>query len=301
MSKWKLYVLLTTVMAIWGLNVVAIKLLVSYFPASLMQGMRVLLAGVVVILLLYVNKQLKKVSKKNIMAMFIAGIFGVFAHHLFLALGLTTSTAANGGLILGLVPLSTAVLAVIFLKERLTVAKVIGITLALIGIYIMQGRSLAGITLGDIYLFAAVLAQAISFILIKKMTDRVDSRQMTGMMLVSGSVLLLTVSPFLDNQPSFKIIEVPLFVWFVFVLSAVLATSMGHMLYNYAIHRLGAAETSIFNNLTPLFALVGASVLLQETIHTEQIVGFIFIVSGVMLGTGTLEVIIRSRRVIKET
>ncbi|WP_419180519.1 EamA family transporter [Bacillus salipaludis] len=45
-------------------------------------------------------------------------------------------------------------------------------------------------------------------------------------------------------------------------------------------------ESAIFINLNPFFALVGAVLFLGEKISSPQIVGFLFILLGVLLGQG---------------
>ncbi|WP_102347523.1 DMT family transporter [Bacillus sp. Marseille-P3661] len=302
MSKWVLYSLLFIVMIIWGFNVVALKIIVTFFPAAMSQSVRVFLAGVVVIAILFFTKSLGKISRKNLKGIMVTAIFGVFAHHLCLALGLTMTTASKAGLILGLVPLSTSILAMFFLGEKLTIPRLIGILFALIGVYfiVVNGsNTLSGLSIGDIYIFGAVITQAISIILIKKLSADMDSRQMTGLMFLFGSTLLFVASLFIGQNDSNSFSGTPMYVWFVLLGSAVVATGLGHMLYNYAIHRLGAGSASIFTNLTPFFSLMGSALFLGERIVMEHIIGFIFIILGVILGTGTVEFYIRKRKKYK--
>ena len=84
-------------------------------------------------------------------------------------------------------------------------------------------------------------------------------------------------------------------IWVAFFLSAVLSTALGQMIYNYAIGRVGAATASIFLNLNTLFSVVGAALFLQETIKPVHFIGFLLIVTGVILGSGTLEALIKQR------
>ncbi len=296
LSRGLLYILLFLLMVIWGFNVSAIKILVTYFPPVFIQGVRVFLAGLVVIVVLILSKRFERISRKNILGIFVAALFGVFGHHLFLALGLTLTTGSNTGLILGLVPLFTSIFAMIFLKEVLTVAKAIGILAALSGVYfiILKGNgSVSGFSLGDLFIFGAVITQAISFILIKKLTTNLDSRQMTGIMLILGSLMMFGFS-FWIEPVEISQFQQPVYVWIVLLASAVFATGLGHMLYNYAIQQLGAGSTAIFINLTPFFSLLGSALFLGEKIVLEQLIGFILIVFGVILGTGMLEGSFRS-------
>lgn len=210
----------------------------------------------------------------------------------FLATGLAQTSASNAALILALVPLTTSVLAVMFLGDRLTLLRTAGIALALIGIafVILEGNDgLGGMSLGDLFIFCAMFSQAFSFIWIKKATETLDAKQATAIMLTMGAVFLFLISLFLEPSGTSQLNEGTVGVWTVFVLSAVLATGLGHMLYNTAIHRLGAGQSSIFMNLQPFFSLLGSALFLGESIVSSQILGFLFIVAGVILGTGYVD------------
>jgi EamA domain-containing membrane protein RarD len=61
------------------------------------------------------------------------------------------------------------------------------------------------------------------------------------------------------------------------------------MVFNAAIQQIGAGQTAIFNNFVPFFGLLFAVLFLNETITTYQLIGFLFIVAGVLFGTGYIE------------
>jgi drug/metabolite transporter (DMT)-like permease len=292
LHKGFLYGLLLGLMMIWGFNVIAIKVLVEHFSAVTITAFRIFTAGVVVIAFLIAKKEFRKINLKEAFFIVCIALTGVLGHHTFLALGLSETTASNTGLILGLVPLTTAVFAMLFLGDKLTVLRMIGIISGLAGVsfIVLNGRGgLGAASIGDLFVFFAVISQAISFIFIKKAAKTVDSRLITGIMLVVGSLFLFLLGRQLEPRGLETFGGTPAWVWLVFLASAVLATGLGHMLYNRAIHRLGAGETAIFINLTPFFALTGSYFFLGETIELAQIFGFIFIVVGVLLGTGALE------------
>lgn len=303
MSKWVLYLLLFMIMVVWGFNVVAIKALVSHFPPVLITSLRIFTAAIVVFIFLFYGKLFKKLTVKQLGAIFMASLFGVLGHHIFLAIGLTQTTASNAGLILGLVPLATSICAILFLGDRLTILRFIGILFAFVGVsfIVLNGNSkLGGFSFGDILVFGGVITQAISFVLIKKLTTAMESRQVTGVMLVFGAFLLFFSSLILEPGEVNQLSGQPTYIWLVFFASAIIATGVGHLIYNYAIHRLGAGETAIFINLTPFFALVGSAFFLGEQILVTQIFGFIFIIIGVVLGTGTVDHYLYTRKIKSE-
>jgi drug/metabolite transporter (DMT)-like permease len=292
MSKPFVYLSLVAIMMIWGLNVIALKILVNHFSPVTLTSFRIFTAGLVVILILFFIGQLRKLTRKEVMYIGTAALFSVVAHHLFLAVGLTKTTASNAGLILGLVPLVTSVLAIVFLGNRFTVFRFIGILLGFTGVVfvVLNGKSgIHHVSIGDFYIFLSVISQAISFIMIKKATETLDARVMTGWMLLFGSVLLFIISLWMEPDGLSSMTNWTPSLWVIFLASAVLATALGHMFYNKAIQQIGAAESAIFINLNPLFSLLGAYLFLGESISHSQIMGFILIVIGVILGSGVLD------------
>ena len=71
------------------------------------------------------------------------------------------------------------------------------------------------------------------------------------------------------------------------------------MIYNYSISQVGAAEASIFLNLNTFFSIIGAALFLSEAIQPAHYIGFIFIVSGVIMGSGTLEALLLKKRKVE--
>jgi len=286
------YILLLMVMIVWGLNVVAVKYLVENFPPVMMQGLRIGTAGLFAMLILYFLKDLRKLTKKEWRFTILAAIFGQIGHHSMLAIGLVNTTASNASLILGLIPLTTAIFAMIFLGDRLTMIRFIGILSGFGGVAFVvlnPDQSVSGMTSGDMFVFISMVSQAISFILIKKVTSTLSSKQLTGIMLIIGSISLITISYIFEPESQLAFSISDKLVWIVFFSSAIIATGLGHFLFNAAIQKIGAGQTAIFNNFIPFFALLGAYFLLNEPLHLSQLIGFVFIVIGVLLGTGYVE------------
>ncbi|MDQ7862746.1 DMT family transporter [Peribacillus frigoritolerans] len=163
---------------------------------------------------------------------------------------------------------------------------------------VMAGSGgLHSINLGDVDILLSILSQALSFILINKASKTMDPRLLTGYMMLIGSFIPFLPSAYGRNQRAYL-------PWQphrhpsggAFFFSAIIATALGHMSYNYAIGKVGAAESSIFLNLNTLFSLLGAAVFLNEALVPAHFIGLIFIVSGVLLGSGAIEIWILQRK-----
>ncbi|MCM3162503.1 DMT family transporter [Metabacillus litoralis] len=297
--QYQIYISLFVVMVFWGFNVIATKLLVTSFMPVTMTAFRIFTAAVGVFIILFSLKLVRKPTKKEWQYIIICSLFNVVGHHYFLSIGLKETSASNGGLILGTGPILTTILAFLFLRNKITILRFCGIILGFIGISFIvfqNGESLEGISLGDVHVFLSIFVQAVSFIMIKKVSSTLDPRLMTGYMLFIGSLLLFIISLIVEPAGLESMTNGSISIWIVFFASAFLATSVGHMIYNYAVGKVGPAESAVFINLNPFFALVGATIFLGEVITLQQMIGFIFIIFGVVLGSGGFEGIIRNQK-----
>ncbi|MDA3130130.1 DMT family transporter [Aliibacillus thermotolerans] len=298
------YFLVFVVMMIWGLNVVLLKVLVEHMPPATMQALRIFTAGVVLILLIAVKREWTRFQKQEMKNMLLASIFGVVGHHFFLAFGLMHTTAVNASLILALVPLATSLFAMILLGDRITKWRLFGIFLGLIGVFFITATGeeveWGRLSLGDTFIFLAVITQAISFIYIRKGTKTISTRVFTGYMFIIGSVILFLISLIMEPGRVNEVFQVPWEVWSVFLLSAVFATAIGHQVFNRSIQIIGAGETAVFNNIVPFFGLVSAAIFLKESIYPFQWLGFLIVVIGVLFGTGYVEEKMLQNRQMKQ-
>jgi drug/metabolite transporter (DMT)-like permease len=244
--------------------------------------------------------KVRKPSFREMKFIVFGGLLSVVSHHLLLAIGLTQTSAVNGGLILGAGPLLTAILSTIILRNKPTGIQVLGFLLGGAGvtfIVLSGGKGVSSLSQGDFYVFLSILSQALSFIVISKASKTLDPRLLTGYMLIFGGVILFALGSFMEPGGLKGMSEAPAYVWAAFAASAVLATAVGHMVYNTAISKIGPAEASIFLNLNTFFSLAGSALILGEVITVNHLLGLVLIVAGVLFGSGALEeLVIRQRR-----
>jgi drug/metabolite transporter (DMT)-like permease len=294
----KIYLILVGTMVVWGVNVPVLKIIVERFMPITATSIRIFIAGITVFVILSWFKLVRKPTKKEVIYIVLGSLLSVVFHHSFLAMGLTKTTAVNGGLILGLGPLLTAILASVLLKEIPSFIRVIGFLLGSLGVFITVlagGNGLSGGSVGDLYVFLAITSQALSFILISKAAKTLDPRLLTGYMLIIGAIILFIISLIKEPGGLQSLSKVEGSSWAWLLASGIFATALGHMIYNFAIGRIGAADASIFMNLNIFFALLGSALLLGEQIKAAHLFGVVFIVAGVILGSGTYEILMLRR------
>lgn len=302
-QQWKVYGILVFVMFIWGFNLPAVKYLVSEVQPVTMTAFRIFVASLTVFAILGAFRLLRKPTKKEWQYIVLGAILNVVGHHYFLSIGLTRTSGSTAGLILGTGPVLTAVLVSLLLRIYPSKLQWMGFVLGLGGVsatVLAGGDGVAGFSIGDVFVFLAILTQVFSFIVISKAARTIDPRLLTAYMFLVGSVILFLISLVQEPGEITKFFEVPPLFWLAFFGSGMVGTAVGHMLYNYSVGKAGPSKAAIFINLNTLFTLIGSSVFLNEEIGTRHIFGLILIVAGVLFGSGAAEDMWRKHKLKKE-
>ena len=299
MNQWKIYGILVFVMFIWGFNLPAVKYLVGEAQPVTMTAFRIFVASLTVFAILGVFKLVRKPTTQEWKYIVLGAMLNVVGHHYFLSIGLTQTAGSTAGLILGTGPVLTAVLVSLLLRIYPSKLQWLGFVLGLGGVsatILAGGEGAGGFSLGDIFVFLAILTQVFSFIVISKAAKTLDPRLLTAYMFLVGSVVLFLISLVQEPGEIVEFFDVPPMFWLAFFGSGMIGTAVGHMLYNYSVGQAGPSKAAIFINLNTLFTLVGSSVFLGEDITTRHIFGLVLIVAGVIFGSGAAEDMWRKRK-----
>lgn len=292
MNNIKMYLLLVIVMFIWGMNLPALKYLTAQMDPVIMTSLRIFIASISIFFMLSLLKSVYYPSKKEWVYILGGAILNVVIHHYFLSVGLTMTTGTNAGLILGTSPILTAIVSLIMLRIHPTLLQWLGFVLGLVGVWIIilvGSSSTSTISMGDSFVFIAIVSQVFSFVIIKKVTKTLDPRLLTAYMFLIGSILLFFIGIMQNPSGVYSFKDMSPVFWIIMLASAVIATAFGHMLYNYSIYFVGPGKTAIFINLSTIFSLLGAAIFLGERIHGLQIIGLTLIAGGVLFGSGAVE------------
>lgn len=292
MQKIQIYIILIAVMVIWGATFVSIKILVQYFHPMTLTALRISLAAICLICFLYLRKKLTKLTWEKWKWVLFASIFGVIFHHMFLSIGLSGTSSVKGSIISGFSPLLTVLLSILVGYAKFKFSNIIGFLLGTVGMIlaVATGQSIDfTVNNGDIFVFLSFLSQAISFIIIRRMSEEMETIVFTSYMLCIGAVFLVATSLVILPNGYGVLLEVPFWVILLLIGTSVLAISIGHTVYNLSIAKVGPAETAIIGNFNVIFALIFSLIILKEPIILTQILGMGLILIGVLLGTGTLQ------------
>jgi drug/metabolite transporter (DMT)-like permease len=281
---------LIAAMAIWGLNVAAVKVLTGIFDPTALAALRMLVAcGALSMVVLWKRCGLPSVSVRQGGAIVVCALLMVYLNQILFAEGLMRSTATNGALIMALSPLVSALLAAVVFRERPTVSRLVGVALGFAGVAAVvlshPGAGLSSAGAGDLMLVAAVVSFAAGGAIVQRLARHMHTLTISWAIYLVGA-LLLTLhagieAPALDSATLFPGWR----PWAFILFSGVLATALSNLVWNRAIARIGVARTAVFLYWVPVFGVAFAALLLGERLTLWHLFGFLAVMAGTYLGT----------------
>jgi drug/metabolite transporter (DMT)-like permease len=197
------------------------------------------------------------------------------------------TTAINVSLVNAGQPLTTAVIAWIIFKEKLTLIQTLGIILGAIGIIVMVSRAKLSIlqmlqfNTGDLVMFVAIIGYGSYANTLRKIPKELSFTVALFAVFGSGCIGLL---PFYIYE-SFTYMTMPLnwstVIWVLIL--AIFTSLIPTYFWSIAVSIIGVNRSAIFVNLIPVFGAILAIIFLNEKLHLFHIIGALMIFFGILL------------------
>lgn len=214
--------------------------------------------------------------------------FGLCSLTIFEALYLTSfayTTVQHAAALLYTAPAFVAVLSWIILKEPMTRRKLVAVVLSVLGAFLVMGvvgrEALFGsrTQIGDWLAFGSGLAYSSWYIFGKILGSRREPAVTSLLAIVFGAIFLL---PLTIGMEGLRIPSPPI-AWGFLALVGLVPTAIAYVLYLGGLKLVEATKASVFAIVEPVSAAVLAFVFLQEILSYEALLGFILIISSILL------------------
>ncbi len=263
--RWKSDLTLLFVAAVWGSGFVAQRLAAGHISAFYFNGMRFLLAGLILLLLIRFNWEIKG---RNLAWVILAGIL-LFCASNFQQAGLSTTTVGNAAFITGLYVIIIPLFLVIGWKEKPGNTTWVAAVLAAAGIFLLSIKDQMTFVSGDVLeLFGAVF-WALHVILLGKLANRLNSFQLAiGQFLVCG-LLNMFVGLVFDPQGMLALST----SWQPVLYSALVPVGLGFTLQVVGQKHSPPIDAAIILSMEAVFGALFGLFFLGELMSMRQISG----------------------------
>jgi drug/metabolite transporter (DMT)-like permease len=289
------FVALTAASIFWGLNAVASKVLFrpdsAAFDALGLVVARSAWSLPVFLALAFFNRPRGGVERADWRLFALLGVcigpgtIGIFAF------GAHETSAAHVVLLFALIPPVTAVLSALILRERLAALRLIALGLGIAGtVLLTTTRSAHGSSLrGDACILVMVVCFAIISVVLRVLGRARSYRPLfvTGLYCSLGMGLLLTIGLALGRAGAIVqplVANAAVLTWFFGIMIGGL-TLFAQAAQTFALRTLGATIASIVASYgSLLFGLIGAYVVLGESLNPAGIAAAIILALALLLG-----------------
>ncbi|NOV04815.1 DMT family transporter [Paenibacillus planticolens] len=279
------YLLLIFCVTVWGSNFVFGNILAKQFSPLFLAMARLLFISLFLLGYTRVRHRFVSVRKQEWKLLILLGIIGVFINQWSFYQGLQTADPTTSALILALTPITTALLAALFLKEALTVTMLAGSLVAITGVFLVvfNGARLE-FHIGHLWIFVTMITFAISIVLVRLLARRLPPIITT---LYSTLVGFGTMVPVVLAGGTGWSISHEAWAWVLLIVTAILMHGIVTLIWNSQLQKVGAAKAAMFSNLEPFVAMIVGYVILGQLVTSQQLFGSLFIVGGVTLASLT--------------
>jgi drug/metabolite transporter (DMT)-like permease len=280
---------------IWSSAYSVAKLALYHCPPLMLLTARFLLAGVIMIGPAVFSADWRRLAWRDAAALI---LLGVLNYPLYLGLnyyGMLSLPAGLSALIISANPVLTALLAAVFLDERMTWRKGWGLLFGVAGVtFILGSRLHAGLTnpVGVAFTLGALVSLVIGTILFKRLAPNGSLWVGNGMQNLAGG---LAVAPFAFTFERVGDI-VPTTAFLLALAYSVVFVSIGaYLLWFHILKVSGATAASSYHFLMPPLGILFGWMILGERVEPVDIIGILPVAFGIYLVTRPVQALAKSR------
>ncbi len=272
--------------ALWGGSFLLIRIAAPAFGAFALMELRVGLAALVLLPVLFMQAGVGRLMA-NWRVLLVVGFFASALPFVLYGWAMLSVTASFASIVNATTPLFTALVAWVWLKDRLTPVALSGMLVGVLGVVVLVWGQASFKPGGSGWAVLACLGATLSYGLAAALTKR----YLTGvapMVTATGSQLfaaLVLLPPALLTWPA----QTPAAsVWAAVVALAVLCSGLAYVLFFRLMASVGPARTVTVTFLIPVFGMLWGALVLDEAITPRMLAGCAVILLGTALATGVL-------------
>ncbi len=271
---WLDYLMGITVALLWGMGLVVAKSAIEHFPPILLMALRF---EVTALMLIWFVKPPWHVMGQ----LFGIAIISAAIQYSLTFTGLKGLDASVAALVVQLEVPFLVLFGMLLLKEQPELRKWIGIAMAFMGVALIAGEPrLGGAWFSMVLVVGGAATWAVGQVFVRKMKD-IDGLTTVAWVAVFAVPQLLFMSYLFEDNQIAAIRSAGADVWGAVFYLGVVMTALGYGLWYTLVRRHPVNMVAPFLLLLPVFAVLGGTVFLDESLAPLSIIGGTIVIVGV--------------------
>jgi drug/metabolite transporter (DMT)-like permease len=282
-NRWH-YLATIGAMLIWSSSFIATKVAYRTFPPITLAAARFLVALILLGVARLVMKEHVKPTRKELVSIAFSGFMGITLYFLFENIGLMMTTASSAALIVASFPAITLVGERIVYKTPITGRQVVGIVLAVVGVYLIsvsaqKAEGAENPLLGNLILLGTGVVWAAYIFSTRKVVGRLPAITLSFYQTLAGFIGFLPFTLFEIGKwqaPTGATFSMLLYL-------GALCSVAAYLMYNFGLRQLKPSTSAFLMNLVPIFGTLFSVVLLGEKLTLRHLAGGVLVILGVIV------------------
>lgn len=275
---------------IFGLGVPVTALLLSQWVSPMVYMLTRCVGAAAIFWIISLFMPAERVTRRDLLVIMGGGLLGIVVSQTLTAWALVYTTPVYFSLIATLTPVATMLMAALFIGERITTVRLLGVVVGIVGAVLMVLMNWSGgAGLNDLLGIGLAVLSLLTWALYLIITRRVSQRytavtQMKWTFLISAVAVLPMAWGELGSQPLYSsactwtgAVEMAFIVVF--------ATVAGYFAIPFAMRYIKATTVSVYTNLQPIVASFVAIAIGQDVLTWDKPVALVLVLLSAYMVT----------------
>lgn len=284
-NNYKAYLFLILTTAIWGSLYVVTRIALETVPPVTLLFFRYVVASLALYAVARQGRKLVPIRPQHRKPIFLIGATAYFLSVGAQIFGTKYAGPSVAALINAMNPVFITFFAVVLLKEKLTLSKIVALLTTLTGAYvIMGGAKTTGTLIGIVCSLFSVLLWSFSAIIVRRITQHYHAVTVTAYALFVATLFAFPASlAELAVVPHVRLFSMTNLLCVAYL--GIICTALASILWNKSLSLVEASTCSLFYPIQPLTSVLLSIIVLNETLSLRFIMGALLIIGGILYAT----------------
>jgi len=275
--------------ALWGGSFLFMRVAVPEFGVMALIFLRVGIAALILLPLLLIKKQTQAL-RDNLIPALAVGVINSAIPFCLIAYSLHTLSTGFASILNATTPIATAIVGLLWIGERLSPLKALGMGIGIAGVVILAWDKLAIPSQNNTAVMLAIAAGVLatffyawSAIYTKRRLQGVNPLALATGSQLGGSIVLLPLAwvYWPSSSPSIE-------AWGSAIALAAFCSALAYLLFFRLIESIGPTRATMVTFIVPVFGMFWGGLILAEQASTMMLLACGIILAGTGLATGVL-------------